>query len=168
MEEIALLPVQGWAIVDCVESLKIACSYENDLQWDRPRSRCKAAWSHTVYANSRLIVFVSILVIIVKWKQYFSEEETIKSKWIFRSNELSLRHSTETPSRVRFSIFNFLFSFSTFFLTFEMTLVFVTSAAGFPFSDMHSNSISRSSVVTMESPWVIRGGSGDTSTVSFA
>lgn len=81
MEEIALLPVQGWAIVDCVESLKIACSNENDLQRDRPRSRCKPAWSHTVNANSRLIVFVSILVIIVKWKQYFSEEETIKSKW---------------------------------------------------------------------------------------
>lgn len=44
----------------------------------------------------------------------------------------------------------------------------ITSAAGFPPTDTHSNSISRSSVVTRKSPCRIFGGSGGTSTVSDA
>lgn len=39
-----------------------------------------------------------------------------------------------------------------------------TSAAGLPPTDTHSNSISRSSVVTRKSPCKIFGGSGGTST----
>lgn len=45
---------------------------------------------------------------------------------------------------------------------------YVTSAAGFPPTDIHSNSISRSSVVTIKSPWIIFGGSGGTKIVSVA
>lgn len=47
-------------------------------------------------------------------------------------------------------------------------VVLPTSAAGFPFSDTHSNSISWSSVVTKLSPCSIFGGSGDLSTLNVA
>ena len=44
----------------------------------------------------------------------------------------------------------------------------LTSAAGFPANDMHSSSISLSSVVTRKSPCTILGGSGGTRTVRVA
>lgn len=47
-----------------------------------------------------------------------------------------------------------------------MCVLVCTSAAGFPFSDTHSISISRSSVVTMKSPCNIFGWSGDFRTVN--
>lgn len=45
---------------------------------------------------------------------------------------------------------------------------YLTSAAGLPPTEMHSSSISRSSVVTIKSPWVIFGSSGGTSIVIVA
>lgn len=47
-------------------------------------------------------------------------------------------------------------------------LLLITSAAGLPPYEIHSSSISRPSVVTINSPCTIFGGSGGTSTVKVA
>lgn len=61
----------------------------------------------------------------------------------------------------------FFFAFSVM-KSITSLLNWITSAAGFPPTDTHSNSISRSSVVTRKSPCKMRGGSGGTNTVSVA
>lgn len=61
-----------------------------------------------------------------------------------------------------------MFYLNFFEITKKIKIFIVTSAAGFPPTDIHSNSISRSSVVTIKSPWIIFGGSGGTRIVSVA